>query len=132
MLNEVMLEVWRNASRFEGRSKVTTWLLGIANHKIIDVLRKRNRHIVEELDFDPADDDLPTALDALAGAEDAGRVRECIEQLSDAHKMVVHLAFFEDLPYSDIARIADVPEGTVKTRMYYAKRSLKRCLSALL
>lgn len=132
VLNEVMLEVWRSASRYEGRSKVTTWLLGIANHKVIDTLRKRGRHSAEELDFEPIDENQSTVLDALAGAEDAGRVRECIAQLSDAHRAVVHLAFFEDLSYGEIAQVADIPEGTVKTRMYHAKQLLKRCLSKLL
>lgn len=130
VLNEVMLEVWRHAARFEGRSKVQTWLLGIANHKIIDKLRQRKHSQHEVFDDDIADENNPTALDAIAGAEDAARVRDCIEGLSDAHRQVVHLAFFEELSYGEIAQIAACPEGTVKTRMFYAKQALKRCLAA--
>jgi RNA polymerase sigma-70 factor (ECF subfamily) len=44
---------------------------------------------------------------------------------------VVHLAFFEDLPYGEIADIVGCPEGTVKTRMFHAKKALMKCLQGL-
>lgn len=131
VLNDVMLEVWRSASRFEGRSKPLTWILGIAHHKTIDKLRKRYKVIHEELDPQTPDPDTITALDALAGVENAKQLRECVDELSDAHRMVVHLAFFEDLSYGEIAGIAGCPEGTVKTRMFHAKKLLKQCLVRL-
>jgi RNA polymerase sigma-70 factor (ECF subfamily) len=130
ILNEVMLEVWRNAARFEGKSRALTWVLGIAHHKAVDRLRRHARHRAEELDDELPEDDRVSALDALAGAEDTQRVRECLERLSDAQRLVVHLAFFEDLPYPEIAEIAACPVGTVKTRMFHARQLLKRCLGA--
>lgn len=129
VLNEVMLEVWRKANRFEGRSQPLTWVLGIAHHKALDALRRRGRHQAEELDEALPDDDSAPAAELLTAAQDAEMVRRCLEKLSDAHRMMVHLAFFEDLPYPDIARIADCPVGTVKTRVFHAKRLLKDCLS---
>lgn len=131
VLNEVMLEAWRSAARFEGRSQVLTWVLGIAHHKIIDNLRRQKSHLLDELDPEIADDDSPTAFDALAGSQDAAQVRRCLEGLSDAHRLIVHLAFFEDMAYEEIAKVADCPLGTVKTRMFHARRLLKRCLAAL-
>lgn len=131
VLNEVMLEAWRSAARFEGRSQVLTWVLGIAHHKIIDNLRRQKSHLLDELDPEMADDAEPTAFEALAGAQDAAQLRRCLEGLSDAHRLIVHLAFFEDLAYEEIAKIADCPVGTVKTRMFHARRLLKHCLSAL-
>ena len=128
ILNEVMLEVWRHANRFEGRSRPLTWVLGIAHHKAIDQLRRRKEpHVdVDEVDIP---DDVPTAADALAGLEDAERVRQCVEKLSAAHRLVVHLAFYDDLSYPEIAVLADCPVGTVKTRMFHARQLLKRCLA---
>jgi RNA polymerase sigma-70 factor, ECF subfamily len=130
VLNEVMLEVWRKAARYEGRARVLTWVLGIANHKLLDRLRRRGRHATEALDENLAAD-VPDADAALAGAQDAARVRRCLDVLSDAHRLIVHLAFFEELPYEEIAEIADCPVNTVKTRMFHAKRRLKRCLAGM-
>lgn len=130
ILNEVMLEVWRHANRFEGRSRPLTWVLGIAHHKVIDQLRRRkDPHVdVDEVDIP---DDVPTAADALVGLEDAERVRQCVEKLSAAHRLVVHLAFYDDLSYPEIAALAGCPVGTVKTRMFHARQLLKRCLAEL-
>lgn len=132
ILNEVMLEVWRHASRFSGRSSAMTWVLGIANHKILDALRRRGRDARhDELDDTLVDDDTPASFDVIAGTQDAGAVRHCLERLSDAHRTVVHLAFYDDMPYPEIAAVVDCPLGTVKTRMLHARKALRRCLEAL-
>jgi RNA polymerase sigma-70 factor, ECF subfamily len=129
VLNEVMLEIWRSAGRFEGRSQALTWVLGIAHHKALDALRRRGRHRTEELDESMPDEDCPSAGDVMNAAQNAELLRRCLDKLADTYKLVMHLAFFEDLPYPEIARIADCPVGTVKTRVFHAKRLLKDCLS---
>lgn len=131
VLNEVMLEAWRSAARFEGRSKALTWVIGIAQHKMIDQLRKRRDHLNDEV-LEAMPD--PHAVDmsaVLANAGDAELVRRCIERLSEDHRMVVHLAFYEEMSYTEIAEIAASPIGTIKTRMFHAKQSLKRCLGSM-
>ncbi len=132
ILNIVMMEVWRCAKRFEGRSRVRTWLMGITHHKIIDKLRKRGRHKTEEIDPNIPDENSSVVLDAIVSAENTGFIRRCMEKLSDAHHQVVHLTFFEDLSYPEIAQILDCPLGTVKTRMFHAKQLLKKCLARLI
>ncbi|OGI52255.1 MAG: hypothetical protein A3B81_02440 [Candidatus Muproteobacteria bacterium RIFCSPHIGHO2_02_FULL_65_16] len=129
ILNEVMLEVWRSAARFEGRSQPLTWVLGIAHHKVLDRLRRAHTANHEEITPDIAPADEVSAVEALAGAEDAELVRRCLDKLTDSHRLVVHLAFFNDLSYHEIAEIVNCPLGTVKTRMFYAKQVLKRCLA---
>lgn len=131
VVNEVMMEVWRHAGRYEGRARVETWLLGIGHHKVVDLLRRRARHAGEPIEDDPVDPHETSALDALVGAQEARLVRRCLEGLPEAQREVVHLAFFEELPYSEIAAIVDCPEGTVKTRMFHAKQKLKDCLAGL-
>ena len=129
--NEVMMEVWKSASRFEGRSSVKTWLLGIANFKVIDCLRKRKRYFAEELDDESAAElesaDLPVQ-ELLMAIDDAELVRLCLEKLSDRHSQIVHLVFYEDLSYPEIAELIDCPEGTVKTRVFHAKQKMMDCL----
>jgi RNA polymerase sigma-70 factor, ECF subfamily len=125
--NEVMLEVWRGAARFEGRSRPLTWVLGIAQHKAVD--RMRRAHATSaELDPEEIADEGEGAVELLSRVEDAERLRRCLERLPEAQRAVVHLAYFEDLGYGEIAAILECPEGTVKTRMFHAKHGLKRCL----
>jgi len=131
VVNDVMLQVWKNAHRFEGRSKVKTWVLGIANHKVLDVFRKRGRVQFDELDDQIADESSDAGLAEIALAQDAKSIQHCMEKLSQSHRQVVHLAFFEDMPYPEIAETINCPTGTVKTRMMHAKNNLKRCLQAL-
>jgi RNA polymerase sigma-70 factor (ECF subfamily) len=134
ILNEVMMEVWKSAERFKGQSRVSTWLLGITYHKVIDYIRKQARHKAEELDenmtekmVDHSDIDLAQVIE---GAQDAKAVQQCVQGLPDNHREVIHLAFFEDLGYEEIATIVDCPQGTVKSRVYHAKSMLKKCLSS--
>ncbi len=130
VLNDVMLQVWRGAGRFAGNAKVTTWLIGIANHKVIDHYRQRGRAHFEELDdrLDDENDDLVET--GVAMLQNASLIKHCMEKLSDVHRTVVHLAFYEDMPYPEIAELLGCPAGTVKTRMMHAKKNLKRCLRA--
>ena len=130
VLNDVMLQVWRGADRFAGQSKVTTWLLGIANHKIMDIYRKRKQHDYEELDHNCEDHHAANEGFDITLAQDAAMIKLCMDKLSEAHREVVHLTFFEDMSYPDIAKVVGCPPGTVKTRMMHAKKNLKRCLQA--
>lgn len=128
ILNEVMLDVWRQAVTFAGRSKVSTWMLGITRHKLIDHLRREGRRRAESFDEATADPDTVSAVDAIAGLQEAGRLSRCLQKLSEIQRETIHLAFFEDLSYPEIAVLTDSPEGTVKTRVFHAKQALKRCL----
>jgi len=128
--NESMLEVWRSAAGFAGDSKVRTWLFGIVNHRAIDLMRRRRR--LHSDDLEELVDDSPSChiADVIGGAQDAGHVRACVEQLPERQKAVVHLAFFEELSYPEVAEVLHVPVGTVKTRVMHAKTRLQQCLSA--
>jgi RNA polymerase sigma-70 factor, ECF subfamily len=135
ILNEVMLEVWRGAGRFQGRSAVKSWIFGIARHKTLDRLRSRQRNAAragEEPSEDIADEDAVDPTEAIAATQHAEFVRHCLDRMSAAHREVLHLTFFEDLTYGQIAEIAGCPEGTVKTRMFHAKRAMQHCLAKLM
>lgn len=128
LVSEVMVEVWKKADSFEGRSAVSTWILGIARNRLMDEIRRRGRRHFDELDETTPDDESVDAPAALAAADDAGHVEECMGRLNEAQREAVHLAFYEDLTYGEIAELAGCPEGTVKTRIYHAKKALQRCL----
>ena len=128
ILNETFLEVWRKADSFEGRSKVSTWLFGIAYYKTMDRHRKKKPMLIDEDNFPEIVDESPDAMACLLSDERGGHVKFCLETLKEAHRAVMQLSFFEDMTYGEIAKIVDCPEGTVKTRMFHAKEAMKHCL----
>lgn len=130
VVNEVMLQIWQKAHTFEGRSKAKTWVLGITHNKVVDHLRKRLRNQYDELDEQIEDETANSGMLDISLAQDADAVKHCMDKLSDTHRQVVHLAFYEDMPYPEIAQVLDCPTGTVKTRMMHAKNNLRRCLQS--
>ncbi len=131
VVNDVMLQVWRGAASFRERSRVTTWLLGIAHHKVLDHLRRRGRHPTEELDERLPDDTTPDIESRLSAEQDFSRLHDCMEQLSPVQRQVLELTFFDDCSYPEVARIMGCPHGTVKTRVFHARKLLRDCLERL-
>lgn len=130
VLQDVMLEVWRGAAGFEGRSRALTWILGITHHKIGDTLRRRARW---DPDPPPGEDIPDTATPAPTARaernERKAQVRRALTALSDAHRQIIHLALYQGLSYPEISRLLGIPEGTVKTRMFHARKALKQHLA---
>lgn len=131
LLNDTMLDVWRSAGRFEKRARVTTWLLGIANHKVLDLWRQQGRRRTTELEETMIDDSPGADIEALTlAARDRQRLARGMARLSPEHREILHLVFFEELNYEEISRIIDIPEGTVKSRVYHAKKLIKQHLAS--
>lgn len=131
VLNDTMLCVWLDAGRFRGDARPLTWVLGIAFRKSMDQMRRLLRHPAEALDEDLRDEGASVDLsEVLQRMDDVQRVQSAIAKLGEAHRVALHLAFFEDLPYAEIATVLGCPEGTVKTRVFHAKQMLKRLLLA--
>ncbi len=131
LLAEVMEAVWKGAKTFKGESQVSTWIFGIARHKMLDAIRKRTRHQTSTIALDQAMDIADPRDNPERQAEqqdEADTVKEAIATLSREHREVLYLAFYEGLPYQDIATLIDAPVNTVKTRVFYAKQQLKRAL----
>jgi RNA polymerase sigma-70 factor, ECF subfamily len=131
ILNTVMMEVWNHAERFEGRSKVSTWLIGIARFKLIDFYRSEKRHQHSELD-ETIEDPLIASEQMIEAAQHSKGVKSCIDKLGENQREIVQLTFYSELAYQEIAEIIECPVGTVKSRMHHAKDALKRCLQSFL
>ena len=128
ILHEVFIDVWRSAGKFEGRSTVKTWVFGIAYRKTMDHFRKHSRINVTD-EMPDLVDQSPDAVACLAATQEAKHLRYCLDELKPDHRLAIDLAFFEDMTYSEIAQVANTPEGTIKTRIFHAKKLLLRCLS---
>lgn len=131
ILHDVFMEVWRSAGRFEGRSKLQTWIFGIAYRKVIDRHRKAGRTRLTDTPDETIEDDAATPETCIAAGQDAAQVRHCMASLSEDHRTAIALAFWEDMTYREIAAVCKTAEGTIKTRIFHAKKLLLRCLSGL-
>jgi RNA polymerase sigma-70 factor (ECF subfamily) len=130
LVSEVFFEAWRQADRFEGRSQVLTWLLAIARHKALSALRRRSADEIDDdaLEFieDPSDD--PEAT--MQKTERSALLADCLKQLSPAHREVIDLVYYHERTIDDVAEIIGVPQNTVKTRMFYARKRMAELLAA--
>jgi len=128
--SEVFLEVWRNAGKFEGASAATTWILSIAHHRAVSRLRKRREESWDEgaaAALQDAGDDPEVA----AQKSDKGAIlRLCLDKLSAEHKAIVDLVYYHELSISEASQVLQIPENTVKTRMFYARKRLSELLKA--
>ena len=130
IVSEVFLNVWRQARTFEAKCQVTTWLLAIARHKAISVLRRRSEaQLDDNLAATVADpgDDAETVLDR----EDRSKIiRRCLTQLSPSHREIIDLVYYHEKSVDEVAQIVGAPKSTVKTRMFYARSHMAKLLAA--
>lgn len=127
-LNDTMMVVWQRAASFDGRSKLSTWIFGIAYRRGLKALARLDLPVEPDPDDEPADD-RPGPEAELALAQLQASTREALASLSPEHRAVVVLCYFHDMAYDDIAAIVGCPPATVKTRMFYARRRLRDLLS---
>jgi RNA polymerase sigma-70 factor (ECF subfamily) len=124
LLSDLLFDVWRQAGSFEGRSSVSTWLLAIGRFKALAALRAPKE---VELDNemagalpDPADDPEVT----LQKKQRAEVLRQCIDALPISQAQIIDLVYYHGKSVSEVAEIMQIAEGTVKTRMFYARKRL--------
>jgi RNA polymerase sigma-70 factor (ECF subfamily) len=130
LTTDVMVEVWRGAARFKGESQVSTWTFGIARFKALSFLRRVQSESVgvEEANEVPDPNELPDEMLVKQGM--AVRIKDALGRLSQEHREVMELTFFEGFSYPEIAKLLDCPVNTVKTRMFYARKQLRALLGA--
>ena len=130
LISEVFLDVWRQAGRFEGRSAVTTWLLAIARFKALSALRGRKE---AELDDEMAEavEDTSDDPEVAMQKKDTGEIlRKCLTKLSAEHKEIIDLVYYHEKSVEEVAEIVGIPENTVKTRLFHARKKLGEMLKA--
>ena len=130
---DTMTAVWHGAAQFRGGSRVSSWILGIARHKAIDAARVRERSpaSVRLEDSGALEAGGLTPFESVFLDQCGAIARRALEALSDEHREALYLAYYKDLPYDVIARQLNIPENTVKSRVYCARQVLKQKLSGL-
>lgn len=132
-VQQAFLEAWRSLYRFEGRSRFSTWITRIAIHTCLGFRRRLRRLFLSE-DVAPGREERhgqwtqsPTRPDE--GASERARKRaldDVLQQLSPKKRVVFVLADLEGMTAPEISRVLDIPDATVRTRLFHARKDLAR------
>jgi RNA polymerase sigma-70 factor, ECF subfamily len=128
ILSEVFLEVWRHAGKFEGRSRVSTWLLAITRNRASSFLRRRSMETLDGGMIEAIPDDAEDPETAVQRLQHGAILAHCLSRLSPAHREVIDLVYYHGRSIDEVAGIIGTPKGTVKTRMFYARNQIARLL----
>jgi RNA polymerase sigma-70 factor (ECF subfamily) len=143
LVQETFSKAYRSLRRFHGRSSFYTWIYSIASNLALNLLRKRKRRptmSLDALDEEGFGND-PAFVDSGILGDTPRRVRmneiqkklnDCLQKLSDDHRAVVTMHDIEGMPHADIAKILGVSEGTVRSRLFYARRLLQSMMAEFL
>jgi RNA polymerase sigma-70 factor, ECF subfamily len=129
LTSEVFLDVWRQAGQFEGRSTVSTWMLAMARYKALATRRRRTEDQLDDEVVDAIEDE---ADDPEAAAQKKDRseiLRRCLGKLSPQHRQIVDLVYYHEKSVDEAALILAIPENTVKTRLFHARKRLSALAS---
>ena len=133
IVNDALFVVWQKADSFQGQSKPTTWLFGIAYNKAMKALNRLHRipeneaaELVDDHEADHAPPDKTVEQEQLRKL-----ILSSLSELSPEHRAVVELTYFNGYSCAEISEIIGCPVNTVKTRMFHARAKLKKLLAAL-
>jgi len=132
VVSDTFMAIWQRAASFEGRSSVATWILAIARYKALTA-RTQARLTDEPLTDDLAEtlvDGQPGPEDDLARRDQSAVIRRCINALPKHHSELLDMVYYHEKSVEEVALIVGIPENTVKSRMFLARRKLAEMLTA--
>jgi len=126
VLQEVWIKVLRGIRKLNDPGSLRSWLYAITHGVAVDRIRRNSsRERAEQVELE----DFEEAEEPSFAEEDAAAIHQALSQISRAHREVLVLHFLEDLSIVEIAEVVGCSEGTVKSRMHYAKRAMKEILT---
>lgn len=131
-VDEAFVDVWRSAGSFSGSGSGTGWVRRIVRNKAVDWLRKAGsaRHSEWVPQADDRHDDTPGPEAQAVALDSAGWLHQSMQRLNLEQREAVLLCYFEGCSVAEIAAIMACPEGTVKTRLFHARQTLRQLLPA--
>lgn len=137
---EIFLKIYKEIGGFRFESKLSTWIYRVSINTCLDWKRKKNKVKIlstsilngddEIVEIDIKDDN-PLPEEAFIRSESQREVHELIYGLPDKYKSVIIMYHFNSMSYQDISTALNIPERTVETRLYRARRLLKDELTKL-
>jgi RNA polymerase sigma-70 factor (ECF subfamily) len=129
VMQEVLLELWRTASRFDAsKGSAMAWVMTMAHRRAVDRVRSEQKAADREQRATSAEIDYDDVTEAVEATMDRERVRRCLRSLTDLQRESVTLAYYGSYTYSEVAGLLGVAVGTVKTRMRDGLIRLRDCL----
>ncbi len=126
---DVLLEVWRTASRFEAaKGSATTWVMTLAHRRAVDRVRSAQAATERETRAAAAEADPEDVAEAALDRIERERVRRCLGSLTELQRQAVTLAYYRGYTYQQVAGLLGVALGTVKTRMRDGLIRLRDCM----
>jgi RNA polymerase sigma-70 factor, ECF subfamily len=126
---EVLLDVWRNAARFDpSRGTAMAWLMTLAHRRAVDRVRAQRAATAREQRVARPEISYDSVAETVEARLDAERVRRCLGALTDLQRESITLAYYQGRTYREVAALLSVPVGTVKTRMRDGLIRLRDCL----
>jgi RNA polymerase sigma-70 factor, ECF subfamily len=126
---EVMLEVWRTASRFDAaKGSASAWALTIAHRRAVDRVRSENAATARDQKFLPDPVSTDDVAELAEAALDRQRVRRCLSSLTELQAEAIKLAYYGGYSYPQVAGLLGVALGTIKTRIRDGLIRMRDCM----
>lgn len=127
VVQDVLVTVWRTADRFRGEGRFIAWLLGIVHHTAMNAIRHSSIPISDEMEDSLPSNSIPPESQTQRNQQGEW-VRQGLESLDPEHRAVLELVFYQGLSLEEISQVCQIPLGTVKSRLSYARQHLKGIL----
>lgn len=127
---DIFLKLWRALPGYDGHSAPSTWLYAIARNTCLSALRAASYRRTTPLEtaFGPANEPAAPAGDSAEAMALRGDLESQLARLSDAQRTAITLFYLEEKSLKEVARMLDLPEGTVKSHLHRARRALGEML----
>ena len=139
LVQDTFIKAFKSIRSFRGRSSFYTWIYRIAVNRTINFLKRRknrNQYSLDDVDSSiQTDPDLVEMMSHVTPRREAGltelqeKLNEALQKLSDSHRAVVTMHDIQGMTHADIAKVLKCSEGTVRSRLFYARQQLQGLLS---
>jgi len=127
VVQDALVVVWRTTYRFRGEGRFIAWLLGIVHHTAMNAVRHTSISISDEMEDSIASNAMPPENQTQRNLQGEW-VRQGLKSLDPDHRAVLELVFYQGLNLAEISEVCQIPLGTVKSRLSYARQQLKGIL----
>ncbi len=123
-----LVTAWRTAHTFRAEGRLIAWLLGIVHHTAMKAIRNRTNYLGDVAE-ETIREEQPSPEEQAQVKDERRWVRQGMQSLSPEHRAVLELIFYQELSLNEVAQVLNIPVGTVKSRLSYARTHLRGVLA---